>query len=59
MSDGIRLETLRAADLRDVLDAPRDELRQEVEQFLERIGGWENAWLAVELLEELEREELW
>lgn len=56
----LRIDDLPAEQLQAALAVDRDELPEEearaIEEFLARIGGWENAILAVELLGELEKD---
>jgi len=56
----LRIDDLPAEQLQAALAVDRDELPEEeaqaIEEFLARIGGWENAILAVEMLGELEKE---
>jgi hypothetical protein len=57
-----QLDYLPASGLRVALTVNTDELPEEealaIQDFIERIGGRENAMLAVEALEELERGQL-
>ena len=58
MTDPMRIQDMTAAQISDLLGA--DGVRLTVSEaaalgeFVERIGGVENAWTAVELLYELE-----
>lgn len=58
MSQSFSIEDLSAIELKAALEADpdlsSDEEFQAVEDFIERVGGIENALLAVRLLEELE-----
>jgi len=54
----LRIDSLSADELRAALSVDLDELTEEeafaIRDFVDRIGGIDNAYLAIELLEELE-----
>ena len=54
-----RIDSLPADQIRAALSVDLDELPEEeafaIEDFIQRIGGRENAFLAVEMLEQLEQ----
>ncbi len=54
MEEIIRIQDLSAAEIRAALDEVDADKRIAVEIFLERIGGLENARLAIEMLSQLE-----
>jgi hypothetical protein len=53
-----RIDDLPPAELRHLLEMDPDDLPEpgaaELRDFLDRIGGIENAWLAIRVLEQLE-----
>ena len=51
----IRIEDLSAAEIRFALEEVDVEKREAVEEFLYRIGGMENARLAIQMLDRIER----
>jgi hypothetical protein len=55
MSDIIRIQDLTAEEIRLALEEAGVERRRAVEQFVESIGGLENARLAIEMLSQIER----
>ncbi|MBS0210795.1 MAG: hypothetical protein JSS27_17780 [Planctomycetes bacterium] len=55
MDEIIRIQDLSADEIRAALDEVGDDKRLAVEIFLERIGGLENARLAIQMLSQLER----
>jgi len=58
-----RIDDLPAGELKALLETDPDEVSESVsraiEDFVQRIGGIENAHLAAEMLEELERPGDW
>jgi len=54
-----RIDSLPADQIRAALSVDLDELPEEeafaIQDFIQRIGGRENAFLAVEMLEEIEQ----
>ena len=55
MSDTIRIQDLTADEIRIALEEAGYERRCAVEEFIERIGGLENARLAIQMLSRIER----
>jgi hypothetical protein len=55
MSDTIRIQDLSAEEISQALEEAGNERRMAVEQFVERIGGLENAKLAIQMLMQIER----
>jgi hypothetical protein len=53
-SDTIRIQDLTPAEIRLALAEAGHERRLAVEEFVERIGGLENARLAIQMLSQLE-----
>lgn len=54
MSETIRIQDLTVGEIRIALEEGCFERRHAVEQFLDEIGGLENALLAIEMLYDLE-----
>jgi hypothetical protein len=55
VSDTIRIQDLTAEEIRVALEEAGVEKRRAVQQFLEEIGGLENARLAIQMLCRIER----
>ena len=55
MSETIRIEDLTPEEIQLALEEAGRERRQAVQDFVDRIGGLENARLAIRMLERLER----
>jgi len=53
-SDTIRIQDLTSEEIRLALEEAGHERRLAVEEFVERIGGLENARLAIQMLSQLE-----
>jgi hypothetical protein len=53
-SDTIRIQDLTPSEIRLALEEAGYERRLAVEEFVERIGGLENARLAIQMLSQLE-----
>ncbi|HEX3654498.1 MAG TPA: hypothetical protein VHY91_20300 [Pirellulales bacterium] len=50
MSETIRIQDLSAGEIRIALEETGDDRRHAVEQFVEEIGGLQNARLAIQML---------
>jgi hypothetical protein len=53
-SDTIRIQDLTPMEIRLALEEAGHERRLAVEEFVERIGGLENARMAIQMLSQLE-----
>lgn len=55
MSDTIPIQDLAAAEIRLALEEAGQQRLEAVEEFIDRIGGLENARLAIQMLSRIER----
>jgi hypothetical protein len=50
MSDTIRIQDLTAGEIRIAMEEAGEEYRHAIEQFVDEIGGLQNARLAIQML---------